>query len=53
MTWYSALGVGEQSIDVLPGADIVIVHGTNTFDPDNEDAFEKLDQLEEMLAGVR
>ena len=28
---FSALGVGEQSIDVLPGADMVIVHRTDTY----------------------
>ncbi len=28
---YSALGLGEQSIDVIPGANMVIVQRTNTF----------------------
>ncbi len=28
---YSALGVGNQSIDVIPGADLVFVNRTNTF----------------------
>ena len=32
MGMYSARGVGEQSIDVLPGANMVVVHRVNTFD---------------------
>ncbi|MCP4547693.1 MAG: serine hydrolase [bacterium] len=28
---YSALGVGNQSIDVIPGADMVFINRTNTF----------------------
>jgi hypothetical protein len=31
---YSSIGLGEQSIDVVPGADMVFVHRTNTFTMD-------------------
>ena len=32
---FSALGVGEQSIDVIPGANLVIVHRCNTYAGEN------------------
>lgn len=46
---YSALGVGEQSIDVIPKADMVIVHRTNTYDRNQVTGKERLTLIKKIL----
>ncbi|MBU0754089.1 MAG: serine hydrolase, partial [Planctomycetes bacterium] len=46
---YSALGVGVQSLDVLPGADLVFVHRVNTYDNEEVSEDERLELLRMIL----
>ncbi|MHC4696553.1 MAG: serine hydrolase [Planctomycetota bacterium] len=47
---YSARGVGEQSIDVLPGADMVFVNRTNTYDGKTVTYRQRKNLLKKILA---
>ncbi|MGB2987308.1 MAG: serine hydrolase, partial [Phycisphaerae bacterium] len=47
---FSALGVGRQSIDVLPGADMVFVLRTNTYDHDEVTEQQRYELLDLILA---
>jgi len=49
---YSARGVGGQSIQVLPGADMVIVNRTDTFDGRRVNQ-QQLDQLARLVLAAR
>jgi tetratricopeptide (TPR) repeat protein len=46
---YSALGVGEQSIDVIPGANMVVVVRTDTFAGKSVSQSERLDLIKKIL----
>lgn len=46
---FSALGVGEQSIDVIPGANVVIVHRCNTYAGENVSRKQRLKLLKMIL----
>jgi CubicO group peptidase (beta-lactamase class C family) len=50
---YSALGVGEQSLDVIPGADMVFVHRTNTYEGNTVSREERLELLKMILRAKR
>lgn len=49
---YSALGVGEQSIDVLPGADLVLVNLVDTYG-DGSVSRDQREKLVEMILDAR
>lgn len=46
---FSALGVGQQSIDVIPGADMVFVLRTNTYRADQVTGEQRLDLIRKIL----